>query len=395
MKRFHNSSWYNFFNSFLASQKKNGLYRNLKTIYSPQDVYTVINGKKCLHFSSNNYLGLANDIRLKRVASAVAKKWGTGACASPLITGHSALYQALEKKLSSFKENDSAIVFPTGYGTNVGIISSLVNQEDVILSDELNHASIIDGCRLSKAKLIIYPHKDIGFVEKILKQRPSKGKLLIVTDAVFSMDGDVAPLKELARLCEEYDALLYVDDAHGTGVLGEKGKGTLKHMGVYSRDVIQIGTFSKALGSIGGFVVGRKLIIDYLINKCRSFIYSTALPPAVLAVNKMAIEIVENDKEPRKKLNQLGNYLKTKLSRLGLTLTGDVNHIIGLIIGNVKDTLALCDFLFKNGIYIPAIRPPSVPINTSRLRISLCALHQKQHIDYFIDLLTTFFKTGA
>ncbi len=395
MKRFQDSKWYDYFNSFLSMQKKSGLYRSLKTIYSSQDVYVTLYGKRYLHFSSNNYLGLANHPRLKRLSSLVVKNWGTGSCASPLITGYNALYEALEKRLCSFKENDSAIIFPCGYSANVGVISSLVNQDDLILSDELNHASIIDGCRLSKAKLIVYPHKDIFFVEKVLKNRPVKGKVLVVTDAVFSMDGDIAPLRDLVRLCEEYEALLYVDDAHGTGVLGDKGKGTLKALGVYSKDVVQIGTFSKALGSIGGFVVARRVVVDYLINRCRSFIYSTALPPGVLAANKVAIDVVEKENKLRDKLKELGSYLKPKLSKLGLKVTGDVNHIMGLIIGNVKDTLALCDFLMKNGIYIPAIRPPSVPINTSRLRISLCALHTKEHLDFLVDTLTSFFRKGA
>lgn len=385
------SSWDKHLHSALQKQKQEGLYRELNEVCSPVSAFITIKDKNYLHFSSNDYLGLANDLRMKKAVSEVLKTWGTSSSASPLITGHSCLYSSLEKELSAFKHTESALVFSSGYAANVGVISNLVGPKDLLLSDELNHASIVDGVRLSKAKVKIYPHNDLEYVEQSLKNSGRKGKVLVVTDGVFSMDGDLALLPELYALCCQYDALLFVDDAHGTGVLGETGAGTSEYFNLQDADIIQLGTFSKAFGSLGGFVTGKRLLIDYLVNKCRTFIYSTALPPTVLAANQKALQIVQTDPALRKKLFQLGQYFREKLKEMGLSIKGSVNHIFSLIIGKNEDTIQAYNFLLKRGIYVPPIRPPTVPENMSRLRISLSAAHEKEHIDYLLQVLKEHF----
>jgi len=263
-----------------------GLYRDLKRIVGPIDTTVAIDGKEVILLSSNNYLGIATHPKLKEAAVSALREYGTGASSSRLISGNMEIHEELEKKTAKFKGCQSAIVFPTGYMANIGVITSLASKGDLILSDELNHASIIDGCRLSGAEIRVYPHKNIEKLKEILSQgkaSSSKGsykRMLIVTDGVFSMDGDITPLPEILGVAREEDALVIVDDAHATGVLGTNGKGTAEHFGLKDENLIQMGTFSKALGSMGGYIAGPEIVIEYLRNKARSFIYSTAHPQA-------------------------------------------------------------------------------------------------------------------
>jgi 8-amino-7-oxononanoate synthase len=305
------------------------------------------------------------------------------------------LAQELEDSVAHFKESEAALVFPSGYAANVGVISQLAGPEDLILSDALNHASIVDGCRLSRAKVIIYPHLDLEYVKHIMVQYHGQRKILVVTDAVFSMDGDLAPLPDLYALCCHYGALLYVDDAHGTGVLGEQGKGSLTSYGLPENEVVQIGTFSKALGSLGGFVAGSKLLVEYLIHTARSFIYSTALPPSILAANLEALRIVESEEWRRKKLTISGQLLRKKLEDLGLTVGGQVNHILTILVGSTKETIHLAAYLLDQRIYIPPIRPPTVPKDQSRLRISVSSAHEPADLEALMMALEAFWRLGA
>ncbi len=392
----HDTYWENFFRNSLGLQEKKGLLRSLSAVETPISPRIRIGGKEYLHFSSNDYLGLANDPRMKEVSIDSARYWGTSAGASPLISGRSSLCSELEEELAYFKKTESAIVFTSGYSANTGVISSLTDSGDLILSDSLNHASIVDGCRLARARVKVYPHQDLGCLEDLLKKEAVKGKILVASDSVFSMDGDTADVPAIYNLCSEHGALLYLDDAHGTGVMGKTGRGILEHFGLEgSGGVVQMGTFSKALGSLGGFAAGSRLLSDFLVNRARSFIFSTGLPPSVIAANKESLKIVRNDPKPRQKLNRLGSYLREGFERAGFPLEGNVNHIFSFIIGCSADAVEAYKHLLENGIYLPAIRPPTVAVNRSRLRISLSALHSQQDIDFLLDALKRFFVKGA
>lgn len=389
------SPWESFFSKSLVRHKENDLYRRLKIVDSPQSKTLRIDGLDYLNFSSNDYLGLADNSLLKARSMERLEAWGTGSGASPLISGHSRLYQELAECLALFKGTEAGLVFPSGYAANIGVISQLAGPEDLILSDELNHASIVDGCRLSRARTVVYPHCDLDFFESALVRQQGHGKTLVVTDSVFSMDGELAPLVDLFHLCRSYGALLYVDDAHGTGVLGKSGKGSLAHFDLPGNEVVQIGTFSKALGSLGGFVAGSSLLVDYLINRARSFIYSTALPPAVLAANHEAIRYVQSDEAPREKLEILGSFLRQELQDLGLSVGGHVNHLQTVIIGSTKETRRISDYLWQQRVYIPPIRPPTVPKDQSRLRISLSSEHDLEDLKYLVEAFEAFGRCGG
>jgi 8-amino-7-oxononanoate synthase len=348
-----------------------------------------------LAFCSNDYLGLASDSRMKKASSEALKWWGTGSGASRLISGNSRLYDDLEAEIARFKETESALVFSCGYSANLGLIPCLAGSGDLILSDALNHASIVDACRLSKATVEIYPHCDHQYLEDFLAKRRVEGKVMVVTDGVFSMDGDLAPIPELLRVCEFHGALLVVDDAHGTGVIGSRGAGILDHFDMQEGDIVQMGTFSKALGSLGGFVAGSNLLIDFVLNRARSLIYSTALPPPVLAANREAIKVVQEEPERRERLCELMHYLRSGLERLGLSEKNRNTPIFPLIIGRPKETVALSNFLWNKGIFTPPIRPPSVPQNQSRLRITLNALHSRTDLDRLILALEAYYRLGS
>lgn len=373
-------------NEELQLMKKQGLYRSLYPIDGPNQPRTVINGREVLLFSSNNYLGLATHPRVKAAAMEAIKKWGTGSGGSRLTTGNFALHRQLERRIAQFKGTEDAIVFSTGYMANLGVISALVGRGDLVASDQLNHASIVDGCRLSRTTVKIYRHGDVEDLRHILAKSTSLRRRLIVTDGVFSMDGDVAPLPQLLELAEEFQALLMVDDAHATGVLGARGAGTVEYFGLEKRGIIQMGTLSKALGCEGGYVAGSATLIDYLRNRARSFIFSTAPSPPVVAAALAAFDLVEEKPQLRQQLHNNAQLLFKNLKAMGYYVLPTQSAIIPIIIGDTQTTLALSATLAEMGIFVPAIRPPSVPEGTSRLRITVMATHTEDDIQLALNL---------
>lgn len=386
------------FQKELNHLKKKGLYRTLKKAGGPVDATMTINGREVILLASNNYLGLANHPELKKAAVSILHNYGSGAGASRLISGNLKIHEKLEQKIAAFKKCSAALIFATGYMANIGAIASLAGKADLILSDELNHASIIDGCRLSDAKTTIYPHKNISALEKILQQvRPRQGKseynnIFLITDGIFSMDGDIAPLPDLLDLAEQYNAFVILDDAHATGVIGKNGSGTPEYFNLAdNQHLIQIGTFSKALGSLGGYVAGSELIIEFLRNRARSFIYSTALPPSISASSIAAINILEHDKSLLQSLRRNIDKFTKGMAKIGYSSVKSKTPIIPIIIGNADLTMKFADALLEKGVYAPGIRPPTVPKDQSRIRVSLMSSHTKDQIDM---VLSVFEKQG-
>ena len=360
----------------IADIKNKGLYRGLNTIVSAQTPRITKDRRELILLCSNNYLGLSTHPEVKKAAVEAVKQYGTGAGGSRLTSGNTELYNVLEEKIARFKGTEDAIVFSTGYMANIGTIASIMKKSDLILSDELNHASIIDGCRLSRAEVRVYPHRDVQSLEKMLKQSGQERKL-IVTDGIFSMDGDVAPLPGIVELAEKYDAMVMVDDAHATGVLGKHCRGTCEHFNVEVE--LSMGTLSKALASMGGYVAGSYELIDYLRNKARSFIYSTALPPPAVAAAKAAIRIIERE-NPAKNLWQNVALYKRGLEEMGFEITSET-QIIPLLTGDAGKTMQAAEELERLGVYALGIRPPTVPEGMGRIRTSLMATHSERDIN--------------
>jgi 8-amino-7-oxononanoate synthase len=334
-----------------------------------------VGGRVLLNLSSNDYLGLAQDSRLIQAAQKAAERWGVGAGASRLVTGHLALHEAVEAKLADFKGTEAAVIFSTGYMANLGVISALAGPGDEILCDRLNHASIYDGIRLSGAELRRFPHRDLDRLEKLLKEAPAGRTRLIITDSVFSVDGDLAPLRELVELKDRHGALLMIDEAHATGVLGPKGAGLAEALEVAGRIDVHMGTFSKALGSLGGYVAGDRPLIHYLHNKARAFIYSTALPPPVLGAIDKALDLVAGYPEPRHHLLDQAEIFRHELSQAGFDTLGSETQIIPVLVGENARTLEFAARLRQEGLMAVALRPPTVPPGKARVRFSLSAAH--------------------
>lgn len=364
----------------LEKIKGKGLYRELRYIETAQSPRVKIKGKDFILLGSNNYLGLCNDHRLKKAAIDAINKYGVGSGGSRLTTGSYDLHRELEQKIASFKGTEASLVFNTGYMANVGIIAAICNKNWVIFCDKLNHASIIDGCRLSGAKLIRYKHCDMNdLLDKVIKYKGSNN--LIVTDGVFSMDGDIAPLPDIIKIAKEHNIMTMVDDAHAAGILGKNGSGTSSYFGVDNEIDIMMGTLSKAFASEGGYAAGSKNLIDYLKNCARSFIYSTALSPATIAVSIKALEIIENDVERRVNLLKMSEWFQNELKTVGFNVMETKTPIIPIMVGSSDKAVEFNKNLLEEGIYVPAIRPPTVPEGTSRLRVSLMATHTKQDLE--------------
>ncbi len=335
---------------------------------------------------SNDYLGLSSHPALRNAAITAMERYGFGAGASRLISGTSPLHRELEERIARFKGTEAALLFNTGYAANTGIIPAIAGEGDVILSDSLNHASIIDGCRLSKAAVRVYRHRDTNRVEELLKEFSSARRKLIVTDGVFSMDGDIAPLPELVYLAEKHGALLMVDDAHATGVLGKTGRGTVEHFGMSGRIPIQMGTLGKALGSFGAYVAGSRDLIEYLVNRSRSLIFSTALPPAVCAASIAALDLVDQERGPRERLWENRKRFVNGLSSIGVTTGATETPIVPVMVGDSSRARLLSEKLLEHGIYAAAIRPPTVPEGSARIRTTIMATHTHQDIDYALGV---------
>lgn len=375
------------FEKGLRRLEKGKLLRYLLTRGSPQGPVITIGGKRYVNFSSNDYLGLAGRPELLNAAAEAGKRFGFGSGASRLLAGGSSIHERLEKMTAAFKKTEAALVFNSGYAGNTGLIPSLAPGSCAIFSDELNHASIIDGCRLSGARVLVFRHRNAGHLEELMK-RERGGQKVVVTDSVFSMDGDIAPLRDLYSLCLRYDAVLYIDDAHGTGVLGN-GKGALAHFGLAPEPwIVQMGTFSKALGSFGAFVAGDKDVVAWITNTARSFIFSTALPAPVVAASMKALYIVKKGRGLVRKLWTNRKNLAGGLKDIGYDEGPSETPIITIKPGTIKETIALSEYLWRKGIYAPVIRPPTVW--EPRLRITVTAAHTERHIGRLIGTLKRF-----
>jgi 8-amino-7-oxononanoate synthase len=369
----------------LDKSRAEGLYRNLRTINSAQVPRVVLDGRELLNFSSNDYLGLANDPVLKRAAVAAIEKYGVGAGASRLVCGNLQPYEDLERKLAAFKAREAAIVFVSGYAANIGTLTALVGEGDMVVLDKLDHASIIDGARQSGATIRVYPHKNLAKLEAILQRGDAFRRKLIVTESVFSMDGDLAPLAEIVTLKEKYGAWLMIDEAHATGLYASNRRGIAEAAGVADRIDITLGTLSKALGCAGGFVVGSQALIDFLRNRARSLIYSTALPPAVCAAAAAAVDFVmsEEGHQRRDRLWRNVSTLKNGLSAVGIA-NESRSPIIPIIIGDEGAAVEVSRQLQERGFFVPAIRFPTVPKGKARLRVTVTAAHEQADIERFV-----------
>ncbi len=369
----------------LSDLRQRHMFRQPLVVESREGARIIVNGRSLLLMCSNDYLGLSCHPVLRESARAAMDRYGFGAGASRLISGTSAIHAELEDRIASFKNTDAAVVYNSGYAANTGIISAIAGPGDLILSDSLNHASIIDGCRLSRAQVAVYRHKDMNHLEDLLRKASSGGRRLIITDGVFSMDGDIAPLPELVTLSEKYDAVLMVDDAHAVGVLGEGGRGTVEHFRLEGRVPIQMGTLGKALGSFGAYAAGSRNLVDFLINRSRSFMYSTALPPPICAASLAAIDIVEHEHSLRKTLWKNRDRLVSGLVKLGISCGCSESVIIPLVVGDNEKVLTAQDLLFECGIFASAIRPPTVAEGSARVRVTVMATHSDADIDSALD----------
>jgi 8-amino-7-oxononanoate synthase len=358
------------------------LFRLLTELETGQSPEVTIYGKSYVLLGSNSYLGLSVDPKVVESAKLALEKYGTGSGGSRLVSGSSDLHRMLEEKIAQFKNTEASILFSSGYLANVGTISALVGSDDIIYSDELNHASIIDGTRLSRAKVRIYKHLDLNNLQALLDSDKNKTcKKLILTDTVFSMDGDLVPLPELVEISEQYGCMLMIDEAHATGVLGKRGSGATEHFGVEDRVPVVMGTLSKAVGSLGGYIAGSQELIDFIRNRVRSYIFDTSLPPASLAASITAIDIIENEPERREHLWEMVEQFKTGIEDTGLKVLPSHSAIIPILIGDAEPALNFAKMLRDNGVFTPAVRPPSVPHGMCRIRATLMAQHTQEHID--------------
>ena len=382
------------FKQELLQLERQHLLRRLTIVESNDGPYITINGKRLLLMCSNDYLGLAGHPALREAAYDAMDRYGFGSGASRLVSGTSALHRELEQKIARFKGTEAALAFNSGYAANTGIIPAIAREGDVILSDSLNHASIIDGCRLSKAEVKVYRHCDVDHVENLFKKSFAAHRTVIVTDGVFSMDGDIAPLPELASLAEKYGAVLMVDDAHATGVLGDSGRGTTERFSLANKVPIQMGTLGKALGSFGAFVAGGRSLIDYLVNRSRSFIFSTALPPMVCAASIAALDILDREPERRQTLRINRKRFVKGLLSLGIAIADSGTPIVPLMIVDSEKALTISEKLMEYGIYAAAIRPPTVPENAARIRTTMTATHTAEDIDNALGIFERLKREG-
>jgi 8-amino-7-oxononanoate synthase len=370
----------------LDKRKAEGLLRQRRLLDSPQAEHIVANNKPYLSFCSNDYLGLANHPKLIAAMQKAAGDSGVGSGASGLVTGHHRYHDDLEKQLSKFVNMPAALLFSTGYMANIGVLGALVGRGDAIFADKLNHACLNDGGYYSLAEFNRFAHNDVAALEKLLKASTAKNKLIAV-DAVFSMDGDIAPLAEYLALCKKYDAYLYIDDAHGFGVLGEHGQGSLNHLKLKSPRIMMMATLGKAAGVAGSFVAGESVVIDYLIQTAKSYVYSTPAPPALSATLSASVSLIEQGDDLRTHLHSLINYFKDNLQCKKWQLMPSETSIQPLVVGGNLEALALSEHLQGLGILVPAIRPPTVPVGTARLRISLSAAHSLDDVKKLISAI--------
>lgn len=374
----------------LQNLKDQGLYREPRTLTGEQKPKSIYDGKNVVNLSSNNYLGLANHPKLVEAAIKATKDLGVGSGAVRTIAGQMDLHKEFEAKLAKFKNVEACLVFQSGFTANSGTVSCILGKEDVIISDELNHASIIDGSRLSRAQIKVYPHADVDGLRKALTEAEGRRKM-IVTDGVFSMDGDIAPLPEIVELAKEFEAILMVDDAHASGVLGRNGRGTVDHYDLHGQVDIQVGTLSKAIGVLGGYVAGPQVLIDYLVQRARPILFSTSHPPAVTAAGMAAVDLLMEQPELIEKLWENTDFFRSGLQKLGFDTGFSATPIIPVIVGDERKAMQLADELFNNGVFAQGLAFPTVPKGKARVRTIVTATHTQEELQYALD---TFNKVG-
>lgn len=375
----------------LDALKEKKLYRPLRVLEGEQKSRVVINGKSVITLSSNNYLGLTTHPKLRRAAKEAIDKYGVGSGSVRTIAGTMAIHEELEDKLARFKHTEAALVLQSGFTANMGVIGSITDEGDMIISDELNHASIIDGIRLSKASRKVYPHKDMAGLKKALEESKGARRTLIITDGVFSMDGDIAPLPEIVELAEKYGAITMVDDAHSSGVLGRNGRGSVDHFNLHGRIDIQVGTLSKAIGALGGYVAGKRNLRDLLIHKARPFLFSTSHPPSVAATCIAALDVLQEEPQLVERLWDNARFFKEGLKKLGFNTGASETPITPVIAGSGALAMRLSDRLFEEGVFAQGIGYPTVPENKSRVRTIVTASHTKDELSF---CLNAFEKVG-
>ncbi|KFI01630.1 2-amino-3-ketobutyrate CoA ligase [Bacillus sp. BSC154] len=378
---------FEFLKTELDKMKENHTWQEIKQLESMQGPSVTVNHKNVIQLSSNNYLGFTSHPRLIKAAQEAVQLFGAGTGSVRTIAGTFTMHQELEKKLAAFKKTEAALVFQSGFTTNQGVLSSILSKEDIVISDELNHASIIDGIRLTKADKKVYQHVDMSDLERVLRKSMNYRMRLIVTDGVFSMDGNIALLPDIVELAEKYDAFVMVDDAHASGVLGENGRGTVNHFGLDGRVHIQVGTLSKAIGVLGGYAAGSKVLIDYLRHKGRPFLFSTSHPPAVTAACMEAIDVLLEEPEHMERLWENTAYFKSMLVKMGLTLTQSETPILPILIGDEGVAKQFSDQLLSHGVFAQSIVFPTVAKGKARIRTIITAEHTKEELDEALDVI--------
>src|SRR5512136_1891981 len=378
-----------FIRADMASLAESNLLINIRTMGSPADAWMVVDSRRVLNFCTNNYLGLANDPRMKAAAERAIQEWGVGPAAVRSIAGTQSLHVELERRLAAFKGVEDALYVQSGFCANQAAIPPLVGKEDVVFSDRLNHASIIDGCRLSGAKILVYEHADAADAERVIKENlPQFRRAMLITDGVFSMDGDIAPLDKLYEVAERYGVITMVDDAHGEGVVGKGGRGIVDHFGLHGKFDIEMGTLSKAFGVVGGVIAGKHKIVDYLRQKARPFLFSSAVTPADTAACIAAVNILESSTELVDKLWENTRYFKGEMKRLGFDTGNSVTPITPVMLGEAPLAKELSKKMFENGVFAMALGFPTVPKGKARIRVMISAAHSKDDLNRGLEAFT-------
>ncbi len=369
----------------LAELERQGLHRTLRVLDTGQRPTATVDGRSVVNLSSNNYLGLTTHPRLRERALDAIRKFGVGSGSVRTIAGTMDVHMALERRLAEFKKTEAVVVFQSGFTANAGCVSSILTKDDVVISDELNHASIIDGCRLSRASIKVFPHKDVGAARQILTGLPGSQRKLVITDGVFSMDGDLGPLPDLCALAEEFGCIMMVDDAHASGVFGRNGRGTIDHFGMHGRVDVQVGTLSKAIGVLGGYVAGSRALIDFLYHRARPFLFSTSHPPAVAAACIAAIDVLLEEPELIDRLWENTRFFQAGLSALGFNTGATQSPITPIIVGDGARAMTLSDRLFAAGVFAQGIAFPTVARDKARVRAIVTATHTRDELQFALD----------
>jgi len=375
----------------LNALKSQGLYRRLRVLDDRQAARTTIDGREVVNLSSNNYLGLTTHPKLKAKALAAIEAFGVGTGSVRTIAGTMAIHMELERRLADFKKTESAVVFQSGFAANAGTVAAILSKEDIVISDELNHASIIDGARLSRATIKVFPHRDVDAARAIIRELPAGSRKLIITDGVFSMDGDLGALPALCNLAEEYACIMMVDDAHASGVFGKNGRGTIDHFGLHGRVDVQVGTLSKAIGALGGYVAGNRNLIDFLHHRGRPFLFSTSHPPSVVATCIAALDVLQEEPRLIERLWENTKFFKDGLNRLGFNTGASESPITPVIAGEAPNAMKLSDRLFEEGVFAQGIGFPTVARDKARVRTIVMATHTRDDLQFALD---TFAKVG-